>query len=337
MKYSSQYSNVRGMFWDGTDKGKQYKLDREGITFALRRALKDYTSRTSAKKDSEQVASVENMANALPEFIERMEQYFNEPPKATAEDYDRWHTDMCNLFIQCITGAKIRETVAYGKAQKIVNMTMKTIYCLDGAQEKDEYHYFDYCHMPLDSIILEWFRRYVADQWYNPNKRQKEKISISQEGGKLPKWSSLAFMPNSLKLTFEDYEKCPEFRCYNNKYHYMFFVSVIREYFQKGNTANRHDGLTPLQGEFYIWQEIQMEVAAEALYGLDIEREKTIEAAEKKWSKEWNDSKLSGQTSDQQFKWCKKMFKKLSIEDKILFLQNRVAHLCNYVNMREST
>lgn len=54
--------------------------------------------------------------------------------------------------------------ITYGKAQKIVNMTMKQLYCFDNA---DKYHdtVFSFCHIPIDSIILEFFKFKVEKGW----------------------------------------------------------------------------------------------------------------------------------------------------------------------------
>ena len=272
-KYSSEYKVVRKMFWDGKDEaGNQYYLNRDGVALALSRALKDYTSRTSKKKDSEIIASVKNMMAALPAFIDRFMEYFSDDSehKTSPSKYDKWHHEMCELFIKCITTANIRQTVTYGKAQKIVNMTMKTIFCLEGAEAYNDRKYFAYCHMPLDSILLDWFRKYVADQWYNPDKKRTEKIKISQEGGPLPKWSGLEYKPDSIDIAYEAYSKDPNAQYFNKHYHYMFFVTMIRKYFDKGNSANRYDGLTPLEAEFYIWPEMQYEQAAKALVAQDL-------------------------------------------------------------------
>ena len=45
----------------------------------------------------------------------------------------------------------------------------------------------------------------------------------------------------------------------DEKYSYQTFVDVIRELVQSG----KYNGLTPLQAEFIIWPEIQLELAAE--------------------------------------------------------------------------
>lgn len=265
--YSNSYDNIRMMFWDGTekdDKGKtiKYNFDKIGIEHSVWRALRDYTARTEGKKDGESSASADKMIKAIPEFIKELILYFERDiPYALQNDYDKWHHRMCDLFIDEITKSKIRSEVKYGKAQKIVNMSMKTVYCLNGADKKAQEGYFQFCHMPLDSITLNWFRNYVAEDWFNVDKKRDQRIKISLEGGPLPKWSSLDFIDSK---DFNEYSK--QINKYNkdNPYDYMFIVTMIREYFDK-QTKNPYHGLTAFEAEFYIWVETQYEMAAEAL------------------------------------------------------------------------
>lgn len=54
--------------------------------------------------------------------------------------------------------------ITYGKAQKIVNMTMKQLYCFDNAPEYKS-SVFQHCHIPIDSIILEFFNISAPGGW----------------------------------------------------------------------------------------------------------------------------------------------------------------------------
>ena len=162
MYYSNCYQDIRMMFWDGKDQNNNLlSLNRDGIEYALKRALKDYTPRTGNNSNSNVSASVKNIFSALSqEFVNRFVTFFQENPK-NEKDYDKWHNEMCQLFIRCIESKNIRKKETYGKAQKIVNMTMKTILCLEGSEEKYNAKYFEHCHMPLDSFTIEWFRSNV--------------------------------------------------------------------------------------------------------------------------------------------------------------------------------
>ncbi len=262
MPYSNSYINIRNMFWDGGG----FKLDRPGIEHSLKRALNDYMARTQSNDGKAESATVTNMFNALsPTFVDKLLDYFSDPVKTQAV-YDEWHNGMCNEFINKMK-ATLRRSEPYGKAQKIVNMTMKTIYCLEGAETKAENGYFKHCHMPLDSITLEWFRKKLAGDWYNPMKKQAEKIKLTiDKNAPMPSWSALSFESESLSYEYTNYDINIRTRVDSReKYHYMFFVTMIREYFKPGNSKNTYAGLTPFQAEFFIWPEQQWERSANAI------------------------------------------------------------------------
>ena len=257
--YSNDWNVLRHLFWDGKDSfGNILKLDEAGIECSLKRALKDFTARTDKKQEDEQSASVNNMADALKEYQEELFAYFSDDAKGQQE-FDQWHHTMCMRFVKAIKEKGIRQNISYGKAQKILNMTFKNLYCLEDAKEKQTH--FAFCHLALDSFILKWFRETVATEWFNYGKTRSEKIKIS-ENGPIPNWSNLQFKDGSLSLLFDDYNTQTESRECDGKYHYMFFVTMIRAYIEK---TDRYKGLTPFQAEFYVWMETQYEVAAGGL------------------------------------------------------------------------
>ena len=111
-------------------------------------------------------------------------------------------------------------------------MTFKNIYCLRDAESKEDY--FKYCHMPLDSLTLEWFYRKVK-----PANRKKEYTRAE-----IPAWS---------KLCYESEESA-------SKLSYKSIQEDIRKHFENSNEW------TPLKAEFVIWPQIQLELAAEGLF-----------------------------------------------------------------------
>ena len=80
------------------------------------------------------------------------------------EGFDEWHKAVCTEFLTLFNeGNKKRyQPVAYGKAQKAVNMVFKYLYCYDGADKYIDEGYFDYCHMPIDNLTLNWYKKEVA-------------------------------------------------------------------------------------------------------------------------------------------------------------------------------
>jgi len=251
MNYSKSYDDLRAMFWDGKESTdtdiRIYCLDKDGIEHSVYRALRDYTARTEKLEDGQASTSVNDMLKALDNkngFIKKLEEYFTDPAK-DKDGYKGWHEDMCKLFMDSVK--KLRPQVCYGKAQKIVNMSMKTIFCLEGAKEKYEKGYFDHCHMALDSFTLGWFWDSVAA--YCNDKKEKGTRKICKYN--IPTWSSIE------KDDITSKEGKPVFG-------YDTLQKKIIGYFESSDT-NIYKGLTQFEAEFYIWHEAQLILALKGI------------------------------------------------------------------------
>lgn len=120
----------------------------------------------------------------------KFEEYFKGPAK-NKEDFNTWHEQCCKEFQTKYNKALEGKyhKIKYGKAQKIVNMTFKYLFCYVDA---DSYTgHFQYCHMPLDSFTLTWYRREAkkclkqkVELWYQDNKNRVDNLTWSDmEGG----------------------------------------------------------------------------------------------------------------------------------------------------------
>lgn len=270
-------------FWDGRNKsGVELSFNKDGKKEAINRAIGDLMERTLKRRDEAKGNRDEEIRKAL---LPKLNEWFEKPEiKITEKEFDKWHNKACDAVLEVLqrfytNNDYLKTPVQYGKAQKIVNMTMKGMYCLKGADAYEKH--FKFCHMALDSFTLEWFKRYIARQWFNSKKERGLQIKVTTDGGSFPKWSNLNYTQNSLELTYEQYEQTPDVRLDDNKkYHYMFFVKTIRAYFDPTNKNNQYSGLTPLQAEFCIWPEMKLRMATEAfLFELDPIRYKESEAA----------------------------------------------------------
>lgn len=68
--------------------------------------------------------------------------------------FDDWHKSVCDRVSEIFkehTGI----ILPFGKAQKLVNISFKYVYCLDDADLYSSK--FQLCHMALDSIVLKWY------------------------------------------------------------------------------------------------------------------------------------------------------------------------------------
>lgn len=189
--------------------------------------------------------------NALKCIIEKLEDYFHkEKAPLTEEEFDKIHDELCQLWCKKFKSQEDGKLGTYGKAQKIVNMSFKYLYCSEAA--KNHRDHFQYCHMPLDSFTLEWFRR--------------EQFGQDMPNKKITSWSNLENSENEADTFIDDGKEC---------YSYHFYKKKIRE------IAN--EKISPLEMEFIVWPKIQMKLVAEGfLFGLEEdltnERKKEIKA-----------------------------------------------------------
>ena len=172
------------------DKG----FDESGYKMAIKRATRDLTARTLHPRKRNDDKSVLDYLLCLPEneiikgyesdesFYKIIKEYCEAPePLKTKEDFDTWHKNVCNTVVLPVIRHfytnRNDSPVCYGKAQKIVNITLKCCYCLDGAWDREDY--FTYCHVPLDSFTLNWYKKnggQIDTEWSKLDEGEYEKI-----------------------------------------------------------------------------------------------------------------------------------------------------------------
>lgn len=289
-------------FWDGKYQEEEYCFDEKGIEIAIKRALRDFTDRTEKLKPDSGYKSfgVEEKFKVLcgtdgkeynepkdGSFVQNFIDYFFKNPVElkSQKDFDDWHKKMCDEFLNVIE-PKYQDGLKYGKAQKIVNMTFKNAYCLSNKVDSkctNGDKYYKYCHMPLDSITLEWVNRTQASI---KNLRK----------GRIPSWSKM------------NYKEKPDFLTSDGKpyYGYKDIQNAIFEYFNKyveKNTATKYlKGYTPLQAEFFIWKYMQLEMAAEGVYNQFLSFEDLDSKEEKKKKEKYRNKTINEKIEDLQKK-----------------------------------
>ena len=207
MNYNTDRKDIIGNFWE--DRA-HFEIAFEGIKSAVKKAVGDLTERTLKKKkgvkdypekEDDKVKKLEE--NGL---VQSIKDYFKRSEPGEEWAFDKWHSDACQMVENAL--AKYYNNWAYGKAQKIVNMTLKYVYCLDWA--KDYRGHFKYCHIPLDSFTLEWIQRNVFPI-VTDEIRGRNPIK-----GNIDSWSNLK---DTVRETKDD------------KYTYQDFVIWVRKYF----------------------------------------------------------------------------------------------------------
>lgn len=311
------HDNLVKVFWNGeNEKNERLKLNEEGIKYALLMALKDFTPRTEKRKNKDSFGAKDMLEELeksdshkkLEPYSKKFLDFFNEKEK-NEKEFDDWHKDICIDFLRRFDSKyeKFDQNNKYGKAQKVINMTFKYIYCLEGAKEREDY--FRFCHMPLDSITLEWFYRLG---------KKGVKITISNRGNKeericknYPAWSNLG------KDSYEDE---------NGKsiYGYIDIQNTIRKYLEN-NTE-----LTPLKAEFIIWSQMQLAMAEEGLFSQLIGAEKDyyeIQTYHKIFEKYNAKIQLPKQMGNNYKKKLNEWFRKLSVKEKTQCLNEMLTQI----------
>ncbi len=322
------------------------------------------------------------------DFVKNFVVYFSDEMlnKLNESLFDAWHHEACTIFLDILQ--KYYPDAEYGKAQKIINMMFKHLYCMNFGENKSDWlvlneKYFEHCHLTLDSFTLEWFWREIGernnikglnnnykiikgkiDQWSNLQFKSFEEDVISRTQ-RLKKYgtcedSCLIIVKKEKKQTSSESNNDSKEVC-ERRYHYMFFIDIIREFFSKSNTnaqdenkSKGYNSLTPFQAEFYIWPEIQLHLTAEALFGQSIEQESMKEelieyrkiknATEIKEIEEkinngkayqYEKDRLADLTNIKDMNRANALYKKMPLEEKISLLQQKIDLILKYCNNRK--
>lgn len=221
------------------DVEKDQISDPRVIENAVKRAFIDFTSRTLVKIVDNAKVDESLRKIATQQLVKQIQEYIQSKETVTSELFDKKHEEFCMSFIKNYNLALNNsfKDIAYGKAQKIVNMTFKYLYCYDNSSEYEDK--FKFCHMPLDSFTLNWFWTVVVKKW-NEGKARKGKIKKSQ----IVAWSNLE---QGAEEVVVDADVALSYNC---------IQKLIKDYLTEfGNNYNDNKTEdTVLEAEFYIWR-----------------------------------------------------------------------------------
>ena len=238
MAYNKLYANSFKyglLFGKDIEPGKPVGvsvLDEADVVLAIKKAYVDMMPRTFKNKSVDDNQGLDSkMKEALfLSLAEKIVKYMQEG----AHDFNIWHNEICTFFMEEFKkilkkANKNADNSTYGKAQKIVNMTFKYLYCYDDT-EKHIDKFFP-CHMALDSYILAWFFDWYSAK-YNQDKKRGEKITKNGKN-QLPKWSNLKYQKDNSSDVIPQYIEIQE---------------AIRTHI-----ANEMPNIPPIEAEFMIW------------------------------------------------------------------------------------
>lgn len=204
----------------------------------------------------------------------KIESYFNEVDTGKKEyswecfgcKLHEWRTSLINAFQD-----QFEYSVTVGQAQKIINMTFKFLYCLfQGEQDYDKY--FQYCHMPLDSYTLAWFRKILLDEGVRNNYKNQESCFTWGKQG------CATFTVKTQKSIIK-FDHNTSWSSIENDELYRVIQNIIHNYLGNSPSHFLYDKI-PLDGnslksEFIIWPYMKVERTineiVEAIDVLDID------------------------------------------------------------------
>ncbi|MBQ6832266.1 MAG: hypothetical protein IJO28_06465 [Oscillospiraceae bacterium] len=228
--------------------------------------FRDFSPRTlTVRKPEDGGITIEEFRKKAIDFLSlNYSRYFSENPLAYYEydeltkaipcaDFEQWHQNMCESLLRLINArycdrkenTKNLVAVSYGKAQKIINMMFKYLYCFDCADRYLEK--FQNCHMTIDAVIIDWF----ADVALPALSGKSEKFLNS---GTI-KWSK-AFHRGSM----------------TEPNTYLWYQKQIKQFLKISYLDQDGQKLTPFLAEFYAWPEEQWLKATKAWLSLDVNR-----------------------------------------------------------------
>ncbi len=211
MSYSANWRDLISRF------GYGFVNDLEQYKFIVKtRAYADMQPRTIGglgkfRKDPE---NKKNLDSLLDEIAKDLYSFIEEPAKSE-DEFDAWHKEICERFVKKFN--KVTEgfsEIAFGKGQKLINCSLKYIYCLKGADEYKEK--FEHCHMILDGYT------------YSEGFYKKEVINAK---GTLTRWSN---------LNYDEYIAIQQ--------KIRDFLKKTEEYVEANGNP-----LTPFQVEFFVF------------------------------------------------------------------------------------
>lgn len=201
MKYNAKYATAfkLGMMFNkdiapNAEPIAMSVKNQDDILCAIKKAYLDMSPRTLQNNDSLS-QNHEINKNGKEELFKSLAERFSVYMEKGADDFDEWHYKTCEFFREEFKNLlkkanKDPSGSTYGKAQKIVNMTFKYMYCFDDAYTDENIIKFEPCHMALDSNILFWFFCWYKQIWDDENANRKLTLYGKYQ---LPPWSELKY------------------------------------------------------------------------------------------------------------------------------------------------
>ncbi len=223
-----------------------FKMSKE-LECAIAKAHTDMSRRASGHTPEIQAESIEWLNSR---FIK------SSPFNCTNQtDFDIWHNETCKSYCEHMNSKGFSFVMTYGRAQKVLNMTFKYLYCTLTYKANVE-KIIPFLHMTLDGYTLRWYKEVVV-KYFNDNRAHGiTKLKV----GDVSDWSK---MNESGKHQYIDIQKrIREYLRIAINYQYSINTAIIDEETQpdqKNNTINIDIPFDPMRkhpffAEFIVWE-----------------------------------------------------------------------------------
>ena len=182
-------------------------------------------------------------------LAQKVYEYLNNGRAETKDSFDQWHHETCEGFIAACASAGI--TIAYGMAQKFLNLLLKYTYCFVDATTVVSTK-FQYCHLTLDGYTYHPSNaldpRYLTTHTYgtyviNTPYYDRDVAPIAPTDTRTA-WS---------KLSYEEYIQIQENIRTHLDLHPFTYADVRHLDTLHLATVAPAYPLTPFETEFFIW------------------------------------------------------------------------------------
>lgn len=204
----------------------------------------------------------------------------NSPFKISAQGaFDKWHFDACEAYCEHMKKEKFPKKfdITFGRAQKVLNMTFKYLYCT-GTYKSDVEKLVSFLHMTLDGYTLRWYKEQIV------------KLDPSLKVGDVSEWSKMnEKAPKHKYIDLQGDEgiqnRIRKFLSSKNIYEYIINTEEILDD-EEGEKKNKKElifsqGVSPYPflAEFIIWKGEIIRAKMETLF-------KGLNGCRKSWSKD---------------------------------------------------
>ena len=139
--------------------------NHDHVLLAVEKAYIAMQPRTFEKLISNAKINIAAKKAVLKDLANKFVDYFKAPAPTTQADFDKWHKDTCDWFLDEFNKKVMRPSgykdISYGKAQKIVNVTFKFLYLYCDIVPGTPGH-FTFCHFIIDRYTLIWYKDVVC-------------------------------------------------------------------------------------------------------------------------------------------------------------------------------